>query len=291
MPNTVYQIVTERIIEQLEKGCVPWEKPWATEAPKNLTSKKAYRGVNILLLSGNPYASPWWLTYRQAQQLGGNVRKGEKSTLVVFWKWLEKKRTQEQEQEGKQAGHIPLLRYYRVFNSEQCDGITVPARNKPPVNPIEECERLAASMPSPPKLEHGGDRAFYCPPLDKVQMPVRDSFTDAQAYYSTIFHELTHSTGSKARLDRGLSDSLRPFGSPDYSKEELVAEIGAAMLCGIAGIENAATVKRSASYLHSWLDRLRGDSKLVVHASAQAQKAADYIQGIVHEQTEPLQAA
>ena len=281
MANTVYQIVTERIIEQLEKGCAPWQKPWSIEAPKNLISKKAYRGINTLLLAGSPYKSPYWLTYKQAAQLGGHVCKGAKSTIVVFWKMLEKKRTQEQVEQDTKAGQIPLLRYYRIFNSEQCDGISasVPANNKPPVSPIDECERLSESMPNPPKLEHGGARAFYSPSLDKVQMPIRDSFTDAQAYYSTLFHELTHSTGSKSRLDRGLSDSLRPFGSEDYSKEELVAEIGAAMLCGVAGIDNAGTLNRSASYLETWLERLRGDSKLVVHAAAQAQKAADYIQG------------
>lgn len=202
--------------------------------------------------------------------------------MVVFWKMLEKKRTQEQIEKDAKVGHIPLLRYYRIFNSEQCDGISasVPANNKPPVSPIEECERLSDSMPNPPKLEHGGSRASYSPSLDKVQIPIRDSFTDSQAYYSTLFHELTHSTGHAARLDRGLSDSLRPFGSEDYSKEELVAEIGAAMLCAVAGIENTATLNRSASYLESRLERLRGDSKLIVHAAAQAQKAADYVQGI-----------
>ena len=281
MAQTVYEIVTDRIIAQLEKGCVPWQKPWTSNGPRNLVSKKAYRGVNVLLLADTSFSSPWWLTFKQAKQLGGTVRKGEKSTIVVFWKMLAKKQTKEQQEKGTKAGFIPMLRYFRVFNSEQCDGLKIPAEDQKAVNPIQDCESLVSSMPYAPKIEHGGDRACYSPSPDRVKMPVRNSFNSPEGYYSTMFHELVHSTGHKSRLDRGFSADPQPFGSEDYSKEELVAEVGAAMLCGVVGIEN--TISNSAAYLKSWLGALRNDSKLIVCAAAKAQKAADCIRGITFE--------
>ncbi len=274
MPS-VYEIVTSRILAELEKGEIPWCKPWRTEAAKNLCSGKAYRGINVFLLAMRGFASPWWLAYRQALDRGGHVRKGEKGTTVIFWKW--NPREVEDENGEKHVENLPILRYYTVFNVEQCEGIAAPAPTKPPVNPIETAEALAAGMPKPPKVELSS-QAAYRPSTDTVLMPSRNSFESAESYYSTLFHELTHSTGHVSRLGRPHVMDVACFGSEDYSREELVAEMGVAMLCAVAAIESH-TVSNSAAYLQSWLRVLKGDSRLVVVAAAQAQKAADYIQG------------
>ena len=281
----VYEIITARIISQLESGTVPWHKPWNVGphgGPQNLVSKKGYRGVNVFLLSCMPYTMPYWVSYKQAQQLGGHVRKGEKSTPVVFWKWLEK----ENLKTGK-PDKIPLLRYYRVFNVSQCDGIDgkIPQVDEQEVEsfePIAECERIVETMPDRPDIRHGMDGGFYQPSNDFVGMPDRERFDSPESYYSTLFHELTHSTGHTSRLNRKGIVTVAGFGSQTYSKEELVAEMGASFLSGHVGIE-ADTIDNSASYIASWLKRLRDDKKLVVQAAAQAQKAVDFIRGIKWE--------
>ena len=232
-----------------------------------------------------PYGSPYWLTYRQAKELNGHVRKGEHGTPVVFWKVITITREPGDGAEDAaeiQGRHSPFLRYYTVFNVEQCEGITAPATERPAFNPITEAERIAASMPNPPALKHGGPLAFYRPATDVVQMPTREAFDNPEGYYSTLFHELTHSTGHKKRLDRATLTDLQPFGSTNYSKEELVAELGAPFLCAQGGIENA-TVNRSASYIAGWLQALQDDRRMVIVAAAQAQKAADYIVGKLAE--------
>jgi antirestriction protein ArdC len=163
-----------------------------------------------------------------------------------------------------------------VFNVEQCEGIDSPMI-APAVNPIEECERIVSQMPNPPAMEQDA-RAWYKPSTDTVGMPSRNAFNSAEEYYSTLFHELTHSTGHSSRIGRDGIEKLNTFGSESYSKEELIAEMGAAMLCGVAGIERM-TLSNSAAYLRSWIDVLKSDSRMVVSAASQAQKAADYIQG------------
>jgi antirestriction protein ArdC len=273
---TVYEIVTGKIIEQLERGVAPWQKPWHLEAPKNLCSGKAYRGINVLLLGMRGYASPWWLTFQQARERGGHVRKGEHGTLIVFWKWPQQAEATDATDDTRQAA-APLLRYYTTFNSEQCDGIAVPA-SVPTVNPIETAEAIAASMPNPPTYEQS-DKAAYAPARDTVYMPARQSFDTAEGFYSTRFHEMTHSTGHTSRLNRQNVMQISYFGSENYSREELVAEMGAAMLCAVSGIE-AQTVHNSAAYIQNWLRVLKGDARMVVMAASQAQKAADYIRGI-----------
>ena len=282
-----YEVVTQRIIDQLETGTLPWAKPWAVGQPANLVTRRPYRGINSLLLGTMPYGSPYWLTYRQAKELVGHVRKGEHGTPVVFWKVITITREPGDGAEDAaevQDRHIPFLRYYTVFNVEQCDGIQAPATARPAFNPIAEAERIAAGMPNPPALQHGGPIACYRPSLDVVQMPTREAFDNPQAYYSTLFHELTHSSGHQKRLDRATLTDLQPFGSTNYSKEELVAELGAAFLCAQAGIENA-TVNRSTFYIAGWLQALQDDRRMVITAAAQAQKAADYILGRMAEST------
>jgi len=275
-----YQVVTDRIVSLLEQGTVPWQKPWQSGhlLPRNLISQREYRGVNVFLLHAMSFESPYWLTFNQAKELGGNVKRGEKACPVVFWKWLDVEERGEKER-------VPFLRYYSVFNLAQCEGI--PAGKIPSLNgskrdhcAITEAERIFAAMPKRPEVKHGLDRAYYSPGGDFVGMPAPESFRSGEDYYSVLFHELTHSTGHESRLNRkGVSGSdgeWSAFGSTPYAKEELVAEMGAAFLCGQAGIVER-TLNNSASYVASWLQRLKDDRRLVVQAAAQAQKAADFI--------------
>ena len=278
--SKVYDVITDRIVSMLEAGTVPWHKPWKGAAgfPRNLTSKKAYRGINVFMLMSLGFESPYFLTFKQAKKLGGHVRKGEKGTPVVFWKRLNI--TEDDETGQPVSKTIPMLRYYTVFNVSQVDGIDdkVPAVEIPDRehDPITEAESIVAGMPQAPSIEHGRTQACYIPSIDTVQMPNAERFESGEAYYGTIFHELTHSTGHSNRLDRKLDTELAAYGSADYSREELVAEMGAAFLCGESGIVDA-TINQSAAYVQGWLKALKNDRKLVVIAAAQAQKAADHI--------------
>ncbi len=194
----VYEIVTSRILAALEKGTVPWHQPWTSQPPANLVSRKAYRGVNVFVLRCSPHSSPWWATYRQIQELGGHVRRGEHGTPVCFWKWLDKEEGDEENVE-----RFPLLRYYTVFNSEQCEGIDhlIPKGKSSPAD-IAAAEMILQGMPNPPRLQHHTLQAAYHPGLDLVTIPPISQFNQAEAYYSTLFHELGHSTGHPTRLNR-----------------------------------------------------------------------------------------
>lgn len=297
MHNDAYQVITDRIVGLLGKGVVPWQKPWqgGEMMPRNLISRREYRGVNVFLLHAMMYELPFWLTYNQAKELGGHVKKGERACPVVFWKWLEVEDSDQSR--GKKT--VPFLRYYSVFNVAQCEDIPadkVPSLkgDKPEHSPIEEAERIVATMPKRPEIRHGGGRACYWPNLDRVDVPRPETFHSGQDYYSTLFHELAHSTGHESRLNRkgvsGSDDEWSAFGSTPYAREELVAEMGAAFLSGQAGIVER-TIDNSASYIHSWLQRLKDDTRLVVQAAAQAQKAADFILGrqFNEQQTEEAQ--
>lgn len=287
MSQKVYQKVTDKLVELLEQGVAPWRKPWRAgqyeaRIATNLRTGKAYRGVNAIMLGCcSPYASPYWVTYKQAQSLGGNVRKGEKGTPVVFWKWIEK-----EDKETGEKKRIPFLRYTTAFNAEQCEGLETRLEKKQidkgqedEFSPIERCEEITEGYENGPDLRHGGSRAFYRPSTDEVALPEPETFDNAEHYYATLFHEFAHSTGHESRLDRKGISEAHAFGSEDYSKEELVAEMAAAMLCGVAGIE-AETQETSAAYLAAWIKRLKADPKLAVHAGAAAQKAADRILGV-----------
>jgi antirestriction protein ArdC len=281
----VYAIVTEKIIGLLEQGVVTWRRPWTSIGlPRNLVSKKPYRGVNVFLLSASKYVSPFWLTYRQANELGGHVRKGEESTLIVYWKVDDaKQRTEDlaaEEPEGRTRRRF-LLRYYRVFNVEQSELPQAVIDKIPKIetyqhDPIEAAEKIIGKMPNPPEIQYAGSKAFYSSITDRITLPPRELFVSAEEFYATALHETVHSTGSQARLARESILEAAPFGSATYSHEEMVAELGAAYLCAEAGISNAV-VENQAAYVAGWLKKLRDDRKLLIHAAAQAQHAADYI--------------
>jgi antirestriction protein ArdC len=280
MSETVYRKITDEMIRKLKDGVVPWRKPWRAgdgERPRNLASGRPYRGINTFLLSCQPWSSPWWVTYKQAKDTGGHVRKGETGVPIVFWKWLEKEVTEGVEE--TQVRRIPLLRYFTVFNTDQCEGIETPSpQPQEKFNPIERCEQIVASMPRVPEIVHREARAYYRLDVDLVNMPQPTSFESSEEYYSTLFHELTHSTGHPSRVDRESVRVISAFGSHEYSKEELIAEMGAAFLSGITGI-SPVTIDSSASYIGHWMNALEGNHRLVVHAGAAAQKAVDYITG------------
>lgn len=276
-----YDVINSKIVSLLEQGTVPWRKTWnaTTNMPKNLISGKEYRGINVFMLGCMPYCSPYWLTFKQVQDRGGHVRKGEKSTPIVFWKWIDRKDADDTDTEDANGWKVPLLKYYNVFNLDQVEGITAPPAPEAIINrftPNQRAEQIIAGMPLKPRINYGGNQPAYSPVLDYVKMPVPETFESPEEYYSTLFHELAHSTGHASRV--GRKGILEPsyFGSHSYSKEELVAEMGAAFLCGHANIENR-TIENSAAYIRGWLKALKNDRTLLVHAAAQAQKASDYI--------------
>jgi len=283
MPS-VYEIVTEKIIKQLESGVAPWRKPWTSKTPANLVTQKEYRGLNIFTLASQGFPSRFWLTFNQASKLGGTIRKGEKSSPVIFWNVCDDNDTANEDGEPEKSRSF-LLRYYNVFNLSQTEGIEIAPSLLAETrtnNPIETCEQIMTNMPNPPAFEQS-DRAWYSPNRDTIGMPARGLFISSEEFYATAFHELAHSTGHAKRLHRDNFDNPASFGSESYSKEELIAEMTAAMLCGVAGIEQK-TLENSAAYLKTWIARLKSDSRLIVSAASHAQKAADFIQSKTAEQ-------
>jgi len=273
MSFDIYAEITNRIIAQLEKGIIPWRKPWITAgAAVSYTTGKPYSLLNQIML-GRPGE---YLTWSQIKERGGSVRKGEKASMVVFWKWIET----EDEETGEKK-EIPFLRYYNVFHVDQCDGIT-PKHAQPLPDTTIEPDATADSIIADYLHRSGvtlihqmGDRAFYRPSTDSVTLPDRSQFANAAEYYSTAFHELTHSTGHASRLNR--LDKPAAFGSGDYSKEELVAEIGSAALVNHCGLETADTFRNSAAYIQSWLQVLQNDKRMIVSAAGKAEKAVKLI--------------
>ena len=275
-----YERITERIVTLLEQGTVPWHKPWKvnTGLPRNLISKKPYRGINVFLLMAMSYESPHWLTFRQAIQLGGNVKKGEKACPIVFWKRMET-----EDKESGEPKKAPLLRLYHVFNAAQCEGLKdAPGEIQMPVTKPAE---IVAKMPQPPVVKHGMAKAFYSPREDCVGMPEPERFESEASYFATLFHELIHATGHEKRLKRASIAERNGYGSDPYCKEELIAELGSAFLCGYANIIDR-TIDNSAAYLEGWLKQFQNDRTLIVYAAAQAQKAADFILGRTFAESE-----
>ena len=287
MSTAIYENVTRTIVEALERGVVPWKKPWHTngELPANAITNRVYRGVNLFVLSIHPYADHRWLTFKQAIQLGGRVKASERASTVVFWKRWRPDAPDEPEEQSKRR-EVPLLRYYRVFNVQQCEGLELPElyRPDPPKEHerIERAEVLTRSMPNPPIIQEGGSAAWYRPIDDVVNVPKLETFNSADGYYATLFHELGHATGNEKRLNRpGVTETVQ-FGSGEYSKEEVVAELTSAFCCATVSLDNSL-MEDAASYIQGWLKVLRSDAKAVVIAAAQAQRAADYIKGVTFQ--------
>jgi len=283
----VYQMVTDRILELLEKGVVPW-KHFAsnpnTGLPMNLVTKKPYRGLNTFLLMSAGFQSPYWLSFKQCKERGGYVRKGEQSQVVVFWKIL-KKEVEDEVTKEKKIKKVFFIRYSRVFNVEQCEGLkgvpTATADERSENDIINAAQSIVENMPNRPVIRHTRKAvAYYSPAKDEVTMCERRLCKSSSQYYTTLLHELVHSTGHKSRLNRFEEEKQATYqsmgGKASYAAEELIAEMGAAMLsaqCGLFQDEE----QNMASYISGWLKALQNDRKMVVYAAARAQKAADYI--------------
>jgi antirestriction protein ArdC len=277
--QTIYDAVAARIVAELETGAAPWVKRWSTDRaargdqrPHNAVTGRVYRGINviILMMSGVTFTSSGWATYNQIKNAGGQVRRGEKSTEIVYFDRI---RVQDRDDPTQQKV-IPLLKTFNVFNVEQADwpagSPRVPVSTTPDAMP--DCE--ATIQATGADIRHGGAQAFYAPGPDYVQMPTRTSFKgdDAAAhYYATAFHELTHWTGHKSRLDRS---QLGRFGDPDYAFEELVAELGSAFLCATHGVDGDL---RHAGYIGNWMRAIKDDPSVIFKAASMAQRAADLI--------------
>ena len=284
----VYTRVTERIIADLEQGVRTWLKPWHSEHAAGRITRPLrhngtpYRGINILLLWGEAlakgYAAPIWMTFKQAQELGGHVRKGEHGSLVVYANRITKTETNDAGEDTERE--IPFMKGYTVFNVEQVDGL--PAHYyAQPVNPLPLSERIEAAdafmKATGATIHHGGNSAFYAPARDVVQLPPFEAFKDKESYYATALHELTHWTKHKDRLERDFS--AKRFGDTGYAREELVAELGAAFLCADLGITPDIRDDHAA-YLGHWLNVLKEDKRAIFSAAAHAQRAADYLKGL-----------
>lgn len=282
MSINVYELVTNRIIEQLENNIIPWEKPWSgtIDGAFNRVSKKPYSILNQMLLKyDGEYAS-----FKQWKDLGGHIRKGEKSEMVVFWKMYPIKEKQDDGTEIIKT--IPLLKYINVFHISQVDGVE-PLKQKVThdIEPIDKAEQILNDYWNRENItiEHvKGDKAFYSPMFDKIQLPLFEQFKQSGEYYSTAFHESVHSTMKTSRCNRqeDRKGKVVSFGSEEYSKEELVAEVGSAQLMNIVGIETTKSFRNSTAYIQSWLKVLRNDNKFIVSASSKAEKAVNYILGI-----------
>lgn len=281
MSINVYELVTNRIIEQLENNIIPWEKPWSgtIDGAFNRVSKKPYSILNQMLLKyDGEYA-----TFKQWQELGGHIRKAEKSEIIVFWKMYPIKEKQDDGTEIIKT--IPLLKYINVFHISQVDGVE-PLKQKVThdIEPIDKAEKILNDYWNRENItiEHvKGDKAFYSPMFDKIQLPLFEQFKQSEEYYSTAFHESVHSTMKTSRCNRQeyRKGKVVSFGSEEYSKEELVAEVGSAQLMNIVGIETTKSFRNSTAYIQSWLKVLRNDNKFIVSASSKAEKAVNYILG------------
>lgn len=282
MSINVYELVTNRIIEQLENNIIPWEKPWSgtIDGAFNRISKKPYSILNQMLLKyDGEYAS-----FKQWKDLGGHIRKGEKSEIVVFWKMYPIKEKQDDGTEIIKT--IPLLKYINVFHISQVDGVE-PLKQKVThdIEPIDKAEKILNDYWNRENItiEHvKGDKAFYSPMFDKIQLPLFEQFKQSEDYYSTAFHESVHSTMKTSRCNRqeDRKGKVVSFASDEYSKEELCAEVGSAQLMNIVGIETTKSFRNSTAYIQSWLKVLRNDNKFIVSASSKAEKAVNYILGI-----------
>lgn len=292
MAFDIYTMVTDRIIAELAKGHIPWKKPWKVTGSKvtsittakqvafNRLTRLAYSGLNQMLLSKTgEYAS-----FKQWHEIGGVIKKGAKAEYVVFWKWLE-----HEEKDGETGDikvcRIPVLKYYNVFHIDDVDNVlpltadSFEESGEQPFDSEQQAERIITTYSEREEIPiiYRGNEAYYAPTLDRIVIPERHKFNHGSEFYSTVFHEITHSTGAEKRLNRLNENGKAFFGNEAYSKEELVAEIGASGILSLLNIETPDSFTNSAAYIESWLKALKNDKRLIVSAASRAEKAIDYI--------------
>ena len=289
--ETITNIMIERIEARRAAGenvVAPWRMTWdpTLGMPRNLLTGHAYRGINVFSTLFQGYSSPFWITQKQVKKIGGEIKRGDDGkqlpyTPILFWKFP----TPEEKAEGRFA----FCLFYRLWNIEQVNGINSAVEEAfagkfpEPKNPIEEAEALVSGYIGAPGIKTGSARAFYSPNADTVTIPEISAFETAEAYYRTLFHELTHSTGHRTRLERDGVANPASFASHAYSEEELIAEMGASMLAGFAGIATEEADENSAAYLDHWLRKLKADPNILVAAGGAAQKAVDHIRNVKWE--------
>tara|TARA_Y100000310_G_scaffold129643_1_gene128784 strand:+ start:1408 stop:2268 length:861 start_codon:yes stop_codon:yes gene_type:complete len=280
MSKAVNEIVTKRIFQLLKEGKIPWQRPWTSRAgrPRNGVSNRPYRGINALICSGmvSGYSDPNWYTLKQIKKMELTLKKSQKSTPVVFWNWTDKK------QSDGSTERFPFTTYYKCFNRQQIEGaekLWPPAEETKPNEDWElDAEAIVKKYQEDggPEIDYGMGSACYKPTIDKIEVPSRADHTSVAEYWATLFHEITHSTGSKKRLNR--SEGMKGMkGNHDYSKEELVAEMGACFLLADLGVEKH--IENSAAYIRGWLEKLEGEEKILMQAAQQAEKSCDYVRG------------
>ncbi len=286
----LYREVTDKIIGMIENGVAPWRRTWSTYGlARNYATGHIYTGINLLLMNNTPHPIPYFMTFNQIQERGAQIRKGAKAQMVIYFnvyykdandRNLSKYEAQARAANGEEIQVLKFIKYYNVFNIADIEGMEfeIPEMELKPNEKMEKCEAIIQGMPNRPELRSvDGNRAFYSPMLDFVNMPAIEQFETAEDYYATFFHELTHATGHASRLKREEVMNPQKFGSQPYSREELVAEMGASFLCSSVQIDYDAITENSAAYLAGWLKILKADSKFIFKAAAEAQKAADYI--------------
>ena len=299
----IYTRITDLITAEMEKGRVPWRKTWgiladgSSEVPRNFVTNRPYTGINSMLLACTPFDRPYFMTFNQAKAKGGTIRKGAKGGIVVFWQvsQLEKEEINKQGETTRKKIGIPLLRYYHVYNVADVEDVTLDLPERRAADTVAENDIIAACSAvvdgyrnGPAFTNRDSRRACYSPAFDTINMPRSAAFESIQAYYQVFFHELIHSTGHRDRLNRKELVETEGFGGENYSKEELIAELGACFLsahCGIQFEEERKLLENSAAYLRGWLSALRDDKTMFVRAAGQAQKAANYILGHTSEET------
>lgn len=283
---SVYEIIVDRILDKMEQGNIPWKQEFKSgKLPANYITKKPYRGINSLLLQSAGHTSPWYLTKKQIHSLGGRINQEDfkNAELVVFYKQPNRDSHCEYEDESddKYKKKWFLIRFYKVWNITQTD-LEYNDLPQSDILPITACENIIAGMPGKPQIEHIDVIPSYSPSKDIIRIPPQERFTRAEFYYSTLFHELVHSTGHQSRCSRETITDLSAFGSNDYGVEELIAEIGASFLCNASGIQQT-TIDNNAAYIQNWCNAIRANKKLIFSASSKAQKAVDYILGEMQE--------
>lgn len=281
MSTVAYEVITEQLIRAMQGGVIPWRKTWKGSFPCNAFNKNIYKGINKIVLGLTPYSDPRWATWNQIVEHGGNVKQGQEKnyTRIVLWSFSKKVNKSTGEETS-----VPFLKYFRIYNVEQCENLNLPELVDESENrdKIAEAEAIVEGYRNCPEIVSSGN-AWYSPVKDIIGMPDIAMFDSSDSYYATLFHEMAHSTGHSSRMDRKCLAKITKFGSIDYSKEELVAEFSAYFLCNACGIQNDRLEENTTAYLQNWIQVLNSDPKIAVQSAGIAQKVADYILGIQQE--------